>query len=106
MELPKNLFPNEASPESMNKGDNAWQRLVGLQSILGLVILYGSLVKTKWAVNSAFMAFYAFAAVLLCWVGWGYRMSFGDELVLFLEKSGVALDKKYLLGQAFLGSFP
>jgi Amt family ammonium transporter len=68
MELPKNLLPDEASPEWMNKGNNAWQltaaTLVGLQSIPGLVILYGSLVKSKWAVNSAFMAFYAFAAVL------------------------------------------
>ncbi|XP_041018836.1 ammonium transporter 2 member 4-like [Juglans microcarpa x Juglans regia] len=117
MELPKNLLPDEASPEWLNKGDNAWQltaaTLVGLQSIPGLVILYGSLVKRKWAVNSAFMAFYAFAAVLVCWVGWAYRMSFGDELVLFsfenssfLGKPGVALDEKYLLGQAFLGMFP
>lgn len=110
MELPKNLFPDESSPEWLNKGDNAWQltaaTLVGLQSIPGLVILYGSLAKTKWAVNSAFMAFYAFAAVLVCWVGWGYRMSFGEELVLFLGKPGAALDEKFLLGQAFLGSFP
>ena len=109
MELPKNLFPDEASHEWMNKGDSEWQltaaTLVALQSIPGLVI-YGSLVRTKWAVNSAFMAFYAFAAVLLCWVGWGYRTSFGDELVLFLGKPGEALDEKYLLGQAFLGSFP
>ncbi|KAL3564727.1 hypothetical protein D5086_032773 [Populus alba] len=54
-------------PDWLNKGDNAWQMisatLVGLQSVPGLVILYGSIVKKKWAVNSAFMAFYAFAAV-------------------------------------------
>ncbi|KAL8502390.1 hypothetical protein ACS0TY_021512 [Phlomoides rotata] len=68
--LPSNLQPDEA-----------WQltaaTMVGLQSIPGLVILYGSIVKKKWAVNSAFMALYAFAAVLVCWVGWGYQMSFG-----------------------------
>lgn len=110
MELPSNLQPNEASPEWMNRADNAWQltaaTLVGMQSIPGLVILYGSMVKKKWAVNSAFMALYAFAAVIICWVGWGYRMSFGEKLVFFLGKPGVALDADLLLGQAFLGMFP
>ncbi|PON87153.1 Ammonium transporter [Trema orientale] len=110
MELPTNLNPDEASPAWMNKADNTWQltaaTLVGLQSIPGLVILYGSMVKKKWAVNSAFMAFYAFAAVLVCWVGWGFRMSFGEKLVVFLGKPAVALDEKFLLGQAFLGLFP
>ncbi|KAF5739535.1 hypothetical protein HS088_TW12G00741 [Tripterygium wilfordii] len=110
MELPVNLRPDESSPEWMNKGDNAWQltaaTFVGLQSIPGLVILYGSIVKKKWAVNSAFMAFYAFAMVFVCWVGWGFRMSFGDELVFFLGKPAIALDEKFLLGQAFLGYFP
>ncbi|KAM4122808.1 hypothetical protein ACB094_01G111500 [Castanea mollissima] len=41
--------------------------LVGLQSVLGFIILYGGAVKKKWAVNSAFMALYAFACVLVCW---------------------------------------
>ncbi|XP_022744268.1 ammonium transporter 3 member 2-like [Durio zibethinus] len=110
MALPSNLLPDEASPEWMNKGDNAWQltaaTLVGLQSIPGLVILYGSMVKKKWAINSAFMALYAFAMVLVCWVAWGFRMSFGDKLVFFLGKPAVALDEKFLLGRAFLGYFP
>lgn len=110
MDLPSNLLPDEASPEWLNKGDNAWQltaaTLVGLQSIPGLVILYGSMVKKKWAINSAFMAFYAFAAVLVCWVGWVYRMSFGEKLAFFLGKPGVALDEKFLLGKPFLGYFP
>ncbi|KAK6804790.1 hypothetical protein RDI58_002574 [Solanum bulbocastanum] len=110
MELPSNLSPDEASPEWMNKGDNAWQltaaTLVGLQCVPGLVILYGGMVKKKWAVNSAFMALYAFASVLICWVGWGYRMSFGDKLVAFWGKPSIALDEKYLLKQAFLGYFP
>eukprot|EP00850_Spirogloea_muscicola_P014052 SM000098S25132 [mRNA] locus=s98:384788:386607:- [translate_table: standard] len=43
----------------LDRGDNAWQMtaatLVGLQSIPGLMILYGGVVKKKWAVNSAFM---------------------------------------------------
>ncbi|KAK9146550.1 hypothetical protein Sjap_006453 [Stephania japonica] len=108
--LPENLIPSEAAPGWMNKGDNAWQltaaTLVGLQSVPGLVILYGSIVKKKWAVNSAFMALYAFAAVLICWVGWGYRMSFGESLVFFWGKPAVALDQKYLLQKAFSGMFP
>ncbi|MED6148797.1 Ammonium transporter 2 member 4 [Stylosanthes scabra] len=94
----------------MNKGDNAWQlmaaTMVGLQTIPGLVILYGSMVNKSWAINSAFMAFYAFAAVILCWAAWAYRMSFGEEWVFFVGKPAVALDEKFLLGQAFLGAFP
>ena len=108
--LPSNLKTDEASPEWMNKGDNAWQlvaaTLVGLQSVPGLLILYGGAVKKKWAVNSAFMALYAFACVLVCWVGWGYRLSFGDKLIPFWGEPNVALDQKFLLDQAFLGMFP
>ncbi|XP_065859612.1 ammonium transporter 2 member 5-like [Euphorbia lathyris] len=108
--LPAGLMPDDASPDWMSKADNAWQltaaTMVGLQSVPGLVILYGSIVKKKWAVNSAFMALYAFAAVLVCWVGWGYRMSFGDKLAPFLGRPDVSLDQKYLFTQAFLGKFP
>ncbi|KAM7511833.1 hypothetical protein LguiB_010708 [Lonicera macranthoides] len=110
MEFPPNLLPDEASPEWMNKADNAWQltaaTLVGLQSVPGLMILYGGMVKKKWAINSAFMALYAFAAVLVCWVGWGFHMAFGVNLVEFWGKPTVALDQKFLLSQAFLGYFP
>ncbi|XP_073060263.1 ammonium transporter 2 member 5-like [Primulina eburnea] len=103
--LPPNLQPDDANPDWMNKGDNAWQMtaatMVGLQSIPGLVILYGSIVKKKWAVNSAFMALYAFAAVLVCWVGWGYQLSFGNSFLPFLGKIDDALDQHVLLKQAF-----
>ena len=48
------------SPQWLDTGDNAWQlaaaTFVGLQSIPGLVVLYGGVVKKKWAINSAFMA--------------------------------------------------
>ncbi|EFJ23192.1 hypothetical protein SELMODRAFT_173475 [Selaginella moellendorffii] len=95
-------------PEWLNKGDNAWQltaaTLVGMQSVPGLVILYGSIVKKKWAVNSAFMALYAFAAVLICWVGWAYRMAFGHKLLPFWGKADVALGQKYLMQQASIPS--
>lgn len=95
-----------AVPDWLNKGDNAWQMiaatLVGLQSVPGLVILYGSIVKKKWAVNSAFMALYAFAAVVICWVIWAYKMSFGDKLLPFWGKAGPALGQKFLIKQAVL----
>ncbi|TVU36346.1 hypothetical protein EJB05_18294, partial [Eragrostis curvula] len=98
--------PGLGVPEWLNKGDNAWQMisatLVGLQSVPGLVILYGSIVKKKWAVNSAFMALYAFAAVWLCWVIWGYNMSFGDKLLPFWGKARPALGQSFLLAQAGL----
>ncbi|MBA0599632.1 ammonium transporter 3 member 1 [Gossypium raimondii] len=110
--LPPNPVPvayqggTPAVPVWLNKGDNAWQMisatLVGLQSVPGLVILYGSIVKKKWAVNSAFMALYAFAAVVLCWVIWGYKMSFGHKLLPFWGKAGPALGQKYLVNQALL----
>lgn len=91
-------------PPWLNKGDNAWQMiaatLVGLQSMPGLVILYASIVKKKWAVNSAFMALYAFAAVLICWVLLCYRMAFGDKLLPFWGKGALALGQKYLTLQA------
>ncbi|KAF5750797.1 ammonium transporter [Tripterygium wilfordii] len=93
-----------AVPEWLNKGDNAWQMtastLVSLQSMPGLVILYASMVKKKWAVNSAFMALYAFAACLLCWVLLCYRMAFGDQLLPFWGKGAPALGQKYLIEQA------
>ncbi|KAJ8759415.1 hypothetical protein K2173_006936 [Erythroxylum novogranatense] len=110
MELPTNLRPDEANPDWLNKGDNAWQltaaTLVALQSVPGLVILYGSMVKKKWAINSAFMALYAFSVVLVCWVGWGYQMSFGEKLVFLVGKPGIAMDVNFLLEQAFIGYFP
>ncbi|CAL4960237.1 unnamed protein product [Urochloa decumbens] len=99
-------MPGLGIPEWLNKGDNAWQMvaatLVGMQSVPGLVILYGSIVKKKWAVNSAFMALYAFAAVWLCWVTWAYQMSFGEQLVPFWGKAGHALNQGALLAQAGL----
>ncbi|XP_008789839.2 ammonium transporter 2 member 5-like [Phoenix dactylifera] len=100
-----------STPEWLNSGDNSWQlvaaTLVGVQSVPGLVILYGSIVKKKWAVNSAFMALYAFAAVLICWSGWGFRMAFGDLMVPFWGRPDLsALDRKYLVSQGYAGLYP
>ncbi|CAM6128164.1 unnamed protein product [Calypogeia fissa] len=95
-----------STPYWLNKGDNAWQltaaTLVGIQSLPGLVILYGSYVKKKWAVNSTFMALYAFAAVLVCWFLWAYKLAFGEYWLPFWGKPGVALTHDYLLTQSIL----
>jgi Amt family ammonium transporter len=72
-----------ASPQWLDTGDNAWQlaaaTFVGLQSIPGLTVLYGGIVKKKWAINSAFMSIYAFASVLVVWVLFDYNMAFGPQ---------------------------
>ncbi|CAI0434201.1 unnamed protein product [Linum tenue] len=52
------------------------------------------------------MALYAFAAVLICWVGWGYQMAFGDKFIPFLGQPDVALDEKFLLSRTFVGYLP
>src|SRR5215467_1853944 len=100
-----------ASPKWLDTGSNAWQMaaatFVGLQSIPGLVILYGGIVKRKWAINSAFMAIYAFAAVMVVWVLWAFNMAFGDQWFGFLAVLGVpkpALDAGFLLSQANIPS--
>ncbi len=76
----------------LNTGDNAWQltaaTIVGMQSVPGLVVLYAGIVKKKWAINSAFMAFYAFAAVMIAWLLWGYNMAFGHEWFSFVGIPG------------------
>jgi Amt family ammonium transporter len=73
------------SPTWLNAGDNAWQlsaaTFVGLQSLPGLTVLYGGLVKRKWAVSSAVMCFYAFAAVLVVWVLCGFNIGFGHPWI-------------------------
>ncbi|PIN27031.1 Ammonia permease [Handroanthus impetiginosus] len=108
--LPTGLLPDGASPGWLNKGDNGWEltaaAMVGLQSVPGLVILYGSMVKKKWAVNSAFMALYAFASVLICWVLWAYRMSFGSDMIAILGKPSQAMTEGYLLRQYEFGYIP
>ena len=93
-------------PDWLDKGDNAWQMtaatLVGLQSVPGLMILYAGIVKSKWAINSAFMAFYAFAAVLICWVIWAYKVAFGKHMLPFAGIPGPTLSMEYQLTQAIL----
>ncbi|UBU62081.1 ammonium transporter [Acidithiobacillus ferrooxidans] len=90
----------------LNTGDNAWQltaaTVVGLQSVPGLVVLYAGIVKKKWAVNSAFMAFYAFAAVLIAWVLWAYNMGFGNQWFPFVGTPHPIISMQDELKQALI----
>src|SRR5438477_8601939 len=83
------------SPKWLDSGNNAWQlaaaTFVALQSIPGLTVLYGGIVKRKWAINSAFMSMYAFASVLVVWVLFDYNLAFGPKWLS-------------LFGQTFLGT--
>src|SRR6266536_3322212 len=92
------------SPKWLDSGNNAWQlaaaTFVGLQSIPGLAVLYGGYVKQKWAINSAFMCFYAFASVLVVWILFDYNMAFGEQWFPFLGKPGLATSASFTLGQA------
>jgi Amt family ammonium transporter len=87
---------NPVAPPWLDPGHNAWQMtagtLVALQSIPGLVVLYAGWVKHKWSINSAFMAFYAFAAVLVCWVVWGYQMAFGTQMLPLVGYPSISVD--------------
>ena len=94
------------SPEWLNSGNNAWQlaaaTFVGLQSIPGLTILYGGIVKKKWAINSAFMSMYAFCAVLLVWLLWAYNMGFGEQWFPFVGKPGPVASASFELAPAMV----
>jgi len=90
-------------PNWLNAGDNSWQlvaaTLVGLMSIPGIAVLYGGIVQRKWAVNTMLMAFSAFSLVLVVWVLWVFKMSFGTALKLgpgilgsFVGEPGAILD--------------
>src|SRR5215469_16521799 len=100
-EREKMLLP---TPKWLDTGSNAWQMaaatFVGLQSVPGLVVLYGGIVKRKWAINSAFMAMYAFAAVMVVWVLWAYNMSFGEQWLPFWGKPQSAISAGFMLQQA------
>jgi ammonium transporter, Amt family len=97
---------NYTTPPWLDTGDNAWQltaaSLVGLQSVPGLVVLYAGIVKRKWAINSAFMAFYAYAAVMICWVLWAYKMGFGKQLTPFVGVPGPLMTISNEIEQAIL----
>ncbi|KAK4506530.1 hypothetical protein PRZ48_000262 [Zasmidium cellare] len=96
------------TPDWLIQGDNAWQltaaTLVALQSIPGLALIYAGLVKKKWAINSMFMVFYAFAMVLICWVIYAYKVAFGIYMLPFAGRPGPVLTMTYELEQSVLPS--
>ncbi|KAJ3221014.1 hypothetical protein HDU81_010968 [Chytriomyces hyalinus] len=109
---------NATSNPWLDHGDNAWQlsaaTFVGMQSVPGLMVFYAGIVKKKWAINSAFMCFYAFAMVMLCWVCFAYQMSFGEQWAPFLGKPGAgsslsimgSLSQAYIPTSNVLAAFP
>ena len=103
---PNTTVVNPLAPPWLDSGDNAWQLTAGtfvaFQSIPGLVVLYAGWVKHKWSINSAFMAFYAFAAVLICWVLWGYRMAFGYQMLPIVGYPSISVDIGHQLNQSIL----
>ncbi|HEX6493602.1 MAG TPA: ammonium transporter [Candidatus Dormibacteraeota bacterium] len=102
-----------SAPSWLNAGDNAWQltaaTLVGIMSIPGLAILYGGIVKRRWAVNSALMVVYAFAMTLVVWTLFAYNMAFGKQwfpghghVSDLIGKPASVLGAGSLLGQAHI----
>ncbi|WP_167828088.1 ammonium transporter [Thermoproteus tenax] len=78
-------YPSAAVPTWLDTGSNAWMltaaTLVGLQSVPGLMLLYGGMTKRKYAINTMMMVLYAFAVVLIVWILAGYEFGFGPPLL-------------------------
>ncbi|GAB6943457.1 ammonium transporter [Vulcanisaeta sp. JCM 14467] len=86
-DIPPNLsgYPPASVSPWLDTGSNAWMltaaTLVGLQSVPGLMLLYGGMTKRKYAINTMMMVLYAFAIVLVIWVLAGYMFAFGPPSV-------------------------
>jgi Amt family ammonium transporter len=96
--------PSTCQPSWLDTGSNSWQltaaTFVGLMSVPGLALLYGGLVPKKWVVNTMFMAFSGFSAVLIVWVLWAYKMGFGSPI-----GGGTANHWNYTYGGNFFKNF-
>ena len=96
--------PAACQPSWLDTGSNSWQltaaTFVGLMSVPGLALLYGGLVPKKWVVNTMFMAFSGFSAVLIVWVLWAYKMGFGAPV-----GGGTANTWSYTYGSNFFKNF-
>jgi ammonium transporter, Amt family len=96
--------PAACQPSWLDTGSNSWQltaaTFVGLMSVPGLALLYGGLVPKKWVVNTMFMAFTGFSAVLIVWVLWAYKMGFGSPI-----GGGTANHWTYTYGGNFFKNF-
>ncbi|GMK54474.1 hypothetical protein CspeluHIS016_0110600 [Cutaneotrichosporon spelunceum] len=93
-----------AASWEVDHGDQAWQltaaTFVALQSMPGLVMIYAGLSKSKWAINSAFMGIYGFAATLLVWVLYAYSMSFGNQWIPICGIPFPVLSMNHMLSQS------
>lgn len=82
----ENGYPAAAVPSWLDTGSNAWiltaATLVGLQALLGDAVFYAGLVKKRFVVNTLFMIFYAYSAVLIIWMLGGYSFGFGSSAPL------------------------
>ncbi|AHC51226.1 ammonium transporter [Sulfolobus acidocaldarius SUSAZ] len=93
--IPPNLqsYPSSSVPSWLDTGSNAWMlvaaTLVGLQSIPGVALFYAGLTKKKYTVNTMFLIFYAFAAVLLVWIIAGFNFGFGYPSLLSIKGLGI-----------------
>ena len=107
-----NTYPAPAVPSWLDTGSNAWMltaaTLVGLMSLPGLAIFYGGLAKKRFILNTLFMIFYAYAAVLIVWLLFGYNLGFGPA-GLKIGNYGIlgmptpTLDAGFMASQATIG---
>ena len=107
-----NTYPPPSVPPWLDTGSNAWMltaaTLVGLMSLPGLAIFYGGLAKKRFVLNTVFMIFYAYAAVLVVWLLFGYNLGFGPA-GLKIGNYGIlgvptpALDPAAMASQATVG---
>jgi Amt family ammonium transporter len=97
-------------PSWLSSGDNGWQltaaTLVGLMSIPALAVLYGGVVKRKWALNTMMMVFSAFCLTLIVWVLWAFKMGFGQPLVHGFDFVGTPSDVVGAGGEQARASIP
>ena len=74
-------FPPVSVPQWFDPASNAWMltaaTLVGLMSLPGLALYYAGQAKKRFSLNTLFMVFYAYAAVLVVWLVGGYNLGFG-----------------------------
>jgi len=77
----QSAFPAAAVPSWFEPASNGWMltaaTLVGLMSLPGLALYYAGQAKKRFSVNTLFMVFYAYAAVLVVWLVAGYNFGFG-----------------------------
>ncbi len=73
-----------AEESTIQAGDTSWMlvssALVMLMTFPGLALFYGGLAKRKDALNTMVMSLFAYVAVSVLWIVYGYTFSFGDDI--------------------------